>query len=1212
MARVSVDSESKNRGWRFWIDRGGTFTDIVAVRADGRLTTQKLLSENPQRYDDAAVFGIREVLGLDEHEEIPEGAIDSVRMGTTVATNALLERKGEPTLLLVTKGFADAIRIGDQRRPDIFALEIKRPSMLYAAVDEIVERLDADGSVVTALDEAAARDTLRRAHDSGLRAVAIVCMHAYLNPVHELRLAELARDAGFTQISVSHQVSPMIKLVGRGDTTIVDAYLSPVLRRYVERLRQALPGVPLQFMQSNGGLVDAHLFQGKDAILSGPAGGMVGAVETARQAGLERIIGFDMGGTSTDVCHYAGEYERRYDTEIAGTRIRAPMMNIHTVAAGGGSIVQFDGTRLRVGPESAGASPGPACYGHDGPLTVTDCDVMLGKLHPEYFPRVFGVDGNEPLDRKAVEHKFNLLLQVIRQQSGANYTPEELAQGCIEIAVEQVATAIRKISIEQGYDVGRYTLACFGGAGGQHACQVADALGMSRVYVHPLAGVLSAYGIGVSKLRQLREQALEKILDDELQPELQQKLASLALEARAGLGAQAVDEVTVLYRLHLRYQGTDTVFLVEYETVEQAAREFHQQYRQRFGFSEEERAIVVEAISAEAIANTSLPAIDLRDETAGASNAETQVYTRTADGRQTETTSARVVYRQQLRANQAIDGPAIIIEANSTIVVEPGWSANLDDRHGIHLQRRVSPAQGAEVSLRADPVTLEIFNRKFMAVAEQMGSVLERTAHSVNIKERLDFSCAVFDAEGNLVANAPHVPVHLGSMGESVRSVIRQHGTGMRPGDAFALNDPYHGGTHLPDITVVSPVFCNQDLVPDFFVASRGHHADIGGVTPGSMPPGSRTVEDEGILISDFQLLKSGRFQTDALLQLLRNHEHPARNPQQNIADLKAQVAANEAGQRSLQSIVDEYGLTTVRAYMQHVQDNAESAVRQAISVLRSGRFETEMDNGCTIRVVINIDNAQRSAQINFNGSSAQSHDNFNAPASICRAAVLYVFRTLVADDIPLNEGCMRPISLTIDEGSLLSPGYPAAVVAGNVETSQCIVDALYGALGIQAAAQGTMNNFTFGNDRWQYYETLCGGSGAGEGFDGADAVQCHMTNSRLTDPEILEQRFPVRVAGFSIRRGSGGRGRHRGGNGVRREIEFLQPMTAAIVSNRRRHGPFGLAGGGAAQPGANRVLRVNGKMQELSYAEKIELEAGDRMIIETPGGGGFGRPDGE
>ena len=1201
-------------GWRFWIDRGGTFTDIVACHPDGQLMTSKLLSENPRRYDDAAVFGIRQCLGLNVQDPIPAGLIDSVRMGTTVATNALLERKGEPTLLLITQGFADAIRIGDQRRPDIFALAIKRPPMLYTHVVEIPERLDANGEVVTGLDEAAARGALQQGYAYGLRAVAIVFMHSYLNPAHEQWVAELAEEIGFTQVSASHQVSPMIKLIGRGDTAIADAYLSPVLRRYVGQLMQALPGVPLQFMQSNGGLVDAQWFQGKDAILSGPAGGIVGAVETARQVGFERIIGFDMGGTSTDVCHYAGEYERRYDTEIAGTRIRAPMMNIHTVAAGGGSIVQFDGTRLRVGPQSAGADPGPACYGRDGPLTVTDCNVMLGKLRSEYFPKVFGAGGDRPLDRDVVERKFEQLVQEIEAQSGMCYTVEGLAQGCIEIAVEQMATAIRKISIEQGYDVSRYTLNCFGGAGGQHACLVADALGMSHVYIHRLAGVLSAYGIGLSRLRLLREQALEKILVREIRPELERRFSLLAAEVHDALAAQGADNIAIVNRLHLRYQGTDTVFLVSYDTVEQVAQDFHRQYRQRFGFSEDDRPIVVEAISAEATDQASTPSYQFVDEwvTEDANHEITKSGKRTADSGAAGSFTTRILYRSQLQADQGVDGPAIIIEANSTIAVEPGWRATVDDRQGIHLRREAPTPRGAGVSLDADPVTLEIFNRKFMSVAEQMGMVLERTAHSVNIKERLDFSCAVFDADGNLVANAPHVPVHLGSMGESVRSVLQHYRGAMHPGDAYALNDPYHGGTHLPDITVVSPVFYGRQQTPQFFVASRGHHADVGGITPGSMPPGSRTIDEEGILITNFQLVKNGRFETAALLQLLQRHAHPARNPQQNVADLKAQVAANEAGRRALQLMVDDYGLAMVTAYMGHVQDNAESAVRQAISVLHGGEFETEMDNGGRIHVAIEIDQAQQTAHIDFTGSSPQGEDNFNAPASICRAAVLYVFRTLVADDIPLNEGCMRPIALTIPGGSMLNPDYPAAVVAGNVETSQCIVDTLYGALGVQAASQGTMNNFTFGNDRWQYYETICGGSGAGNGFEGADAVQCHMTNSRLTDPEILEQRFPVRVAGFSIRQASGGQGQYHGGNGVRREIEFLQPMTAAIVSNRRRQGPFGLKGGSAGQPGANRVHRRNGNIQELGYAEEIELSVGDRVVIETPGGGGYGHVDGE
>lgn len=1200
--------------WRFWIDRGGTFTDIVARTPSGELLTRKYLSDNPQQYADAAIYGIRRILGLSAGQAIPADDIDEVRMGTTVATNALLERKGEPTLLVVTKGFADVLRIGDQRRPDIFALQIQRPTMLYRQVVEIDERLDAHGKVLHALDEAGAESRLRAAYATGLRSVAIVLMHSYCNPAHEQRLAELARAVGFTQISVSSEVSRKIKLVNRGDTTVVDAYLSPVLRRYVNRVAKELGDVPLRFMQSNGGLAAADYFNGKDAILSGPAGGVVGAVETALQAGYRKIIGFDMGGTSTDVCHFTGEYERSEVSVVAGVRIAVPMMNIHTVAAGGGSIVRFDGTRLRVGPESAGASPGPASYRQGGPLTITDCNIQLGKIRPAHFPAVFGVEANRSLDEDVVNTRFAALVDEINVATGSDYSSEQLALGCVDIAVQHMADAIRKISVEQGHDISRgYVLACFGGAGAQHACQVADALGMEQVYIHPLAGVLSAYGIGQASLRVVRELGTDYAFTPKSTGLIERQLGELAEAGALSLKQQGADPGSLQYVKHilLRYRGTDSAIAVPYEDFSQAVAGFERAYQQRFGFIEPGRDLIVAGVQAEVIASAGRAmreddALPLAGEGVE-SFTDDKVFTHSADRTETGSFDVRILGRAALRPGKPLPGPLLLFEEHSTTIIEPGWQVELDQQGGLHLQRRDAIARHQQVSTRVDAIQLEIFNRRFMGIAEHMGAVLERTAHSVNIKERLDFSCALFDTHGGLIANAPHVPVHLGSMGDGVRYIIDRHQGQFRPGDVYMLNDPFHGGTHLPDITVVSPVFIDASEQPEFYVASRGHHADIGGTTPGSMPARSRVVEEEGVLFSDFMLVSENRFREMELVKALLDNPYPARNTAQNVADLKAQVAANNSGAGKLRQLVEDYGRAVVRAYMQHVQDNAEASVRRTIGVLRDGDYRCAMDNGACIRVDIRINHQSESAVIDFTGTSQQGDDNYNAPASICRAAVLYVFRTLVGEDIPLNEGCLKPLEIIIPPGTILSPGYPAAVVAGNVETSQCIVDVLLGALGKQAASQGTMNNFTFGNDQWQYYETLGGGSGAGAGFDGADAVQCHMTNSRLTDPEILEQRFPVRLQEFRVREGSGGSGARRGGNGLVRRIRFLQPMTAAIVSNRRRTEPFGLHGGLAGSKGRNSLRRAGGKLVELDYSDEIEVFTGDELIVETPGGGGYG-----
>ncbi|MGH6941492.1 hydantoinase B/oxoprolinase family protein [Hypericibacter sp.] len=1195
-------------GWQFWIDRGGTFTDIVARQPDGGLLTHKLLSENPERYRDAAIQGIRELLKLDAGQPIPADAIAAVKMGTTVGTNALLERKGDRTLLVVSKGFADALRIGYQNRPDIFARRIMLPELLYERVIEVEERVTAEGEVLTPLDPAAARLGLQAALEDGIHAVAILLMHGYRHTDHERQLADLAREVGFTQVSVSHRVSPLMKLVGRGDTTVVDAYLSPLLRRYVDQVASELGGARLMFMQSNGGLTDARLFQGKDCILSGPAGGIVGAVETSLQAGFDRIIGFDMGGTSTDVSHYAGEYERAFETQVAGVRMRAPMMQIHTVAAGGGSILFFDGARFRVGPESAGANPGPACYRRGGPLTVTDCNVMLGKLQPEFFPHIFGPGGDQPLDAGIVKTRFGEMVARIEAATGTHRTAEAVAEGFLTIAVENMANAIKEISIQRGYDVTRYTLCCFGGAGGQHACLVADALGMTRIFLHPMAGVLSAYGMGLADVRVMRERAIETRLGEQALQDARTQLDSLEAQARGEMREQELPEaaLSAIRRVHLRYEGTDAALVVEHGNLAEIVARFEAAHRQRYGFIVADKAHILEAVSVEVIGKTESVADPVIEPRAlkPAPSAKARVAMRAAG----VTHDTAVYGRADLQAGDKITGPAIIIEPIGTNVIEPGWQAEMTSHGHLVLTRIVALQRASAVGTKVDPVMLEVFNNLFMSIAEQMGSTLEKTSYSVNIKERLDFSCAIFDREGQLIANAPHMPVHLGSMGESIRTIIRSRSASMEAGDVFVLNAPYNGGTHLPDVTVVTPVFDEAGERVIFYVASRGHHADIGGITPGSMPPDSKTVEEEGVLIDDFQLVDRGRFLEAEMRALLSSGKYPARNPDQNIADLRAQIAANEKGVQELRRMVALYGLDVVWAYMGHVQDNAEEQVRRVISVLKDGRFTYALDDGSQITVAITIDKPSRSARIDFTGSSPQAKSNFNAPSAVCRAAVLYVFRTLVDDTIPMNEGCLKPLEIVIPEGSMLNPRYPAAVVAGNVETSQYITDTLYGALGVLAASQGTMNNFTFGNARYQYYETICGGSGAGPDFDGTDAVHTHMTNSRLTDPEVLEWRFPVMVDSFAIRRGSGGKGKHHGGDGVIRKIRFREAMTAAILSGHRKVPPYGVAGGEPAAVGKNYVLRADGSRTDLGSTDKTEMNPGDVFVIETPGGGGFGR----
>ena len=1245
--------------WEFWIDRGGTFTDVIGRRPDGKLVTHKLLSENPEAYRDAAVAGIRHLLGLAPEEPVPAAQIGAVKMGTTVATNALLERKGERTLLLITKGFRDTLRIGYQARPKIFAKHIIKPDMLHERVAEVDERVRADGTVERAPDLDAVRAELVRAKNDGLRAVAIVLMHAYRYNAHERQIAALAREAGFSQVSASHEVSPLIKLVGRGDTTVVDAYLSPILRGYVAQVAGELNPSPLvgegrevtrqhrrarqsslradlptptpnpspqgrgesrlMFMMSSGGLTAADLFRGKDAILSGPAGGVVGMAETGRQAGFNQLIGFDMGGTSTDVSHFAGEYERTFETEVAGVRMRAPMMLIHTVATGGGSILHFDGARFRVGPDSAGANPGPKCYRRGGPLAVTDANVMVGKLIPDFFPKIFGLRQNEPLDGDAVRAAFATLATDI----GDRRSPEQVADGFIKIAVENMANAIKKISVQRGYDVTRYALNCFGGAGGQHACLVADALGMTSVLIHPFSSLLSAYGMGLADIRSVRQQAVEEPFTDRVREELWKVALTLSRDTIAEVLSQGVaaDRIGVHVRAHIRYAGTDTALIVDACASHPSSTgrgrsgkgglsptkirtAFERGHKARFGFIDRTKSLVLEAVSVEAVGGGARFKEQAQKPTRAKLPAPAR-RTRFFSGGKWR--RAFVYRRETLAPGHKVAGPAIIVEPHQTVVVEDGWQAELTAKNHLVLKRIKKLARARAIGTRADPVMLEVFNNLFMSIAEQMGVALQNTAYSVNIKERLDFSCAVFDGDGSLVANAPHMPVHLGSMDRAVETIIRENKGKIRPGDVYAINAPYNGGTHLPDITVCTPVFDGRKIL--FWVAARGHHADVGGISPGSMSPNATTIAQEGVYIDNFKLVDRGRFREKEILALLTGGDYPARNPVQNIADLKAQIAANEKGVQELRKMVRHFTLPVVRAYMRHVQDNAAESVRRVIDRLHDSSFTSEMDQGTVIKVRIAVDKKKREATVDFTGTSAQQPTNFNAPEPVTRAAVLYVFRVMVDDEIPMNAGCLRPIRIIIPKKSLLSPEFPAAVVAGNVETSQEVTNCLFGALDAMAAAQGTMNNLNFGNARYQYYETICSGSPAGPGFPGTDAVHTHMTNTRLTDPEVLEFRYPVLLEDFHIRKDSGGHGQWKAGDGISRTIRFLERMECTILSGHRRVPPFGLAGGENGHVGKNAVRRKDGRIEALKGCAATVLDSGEAIIIQTPTAGGYGKP---
>jgi len=1198
--------------WEFWIDRGGTFTDVVARRPDGEIVVHKLLSENPDLYRDSSVQGIKDVLGVSGDSQIPVNSIAAVKMGTTVATNALLEREGERTLLAITRGFRDALRIGYQNRPDLFALHIELPQMLYSETLEVDERIDAHGKVLTPLDELSAVEDLQAYYNDGIRSIAIVLMHGYRYHDHENRLAALAQEIGFSQISVSHRVSPLMKLVSRGDTTVVDAYLSPILTDYVGHVASELQGLTehngrLMFMQSSGGLTESGFFQGKDALFSGPAGGVVGMARVSESAGFEKVIGFDMGGTSTDVSHYSGEFEKAFETHVAGIRIRAPMMLIHTVAAGGGSILHFDGARYRIGPDSAGAFPGPASYRNGGPLTVTDCNVMLGKLQPENFPKLFGTNSDEALDRASVKEKFASLAIDIEASTGIKRQAEEVAAGFLAVAVQNMANAVKKISVQRGYDITEYTLCCFGGAGGQHACLVADSLAIKRILIHPYAGVLSAYGMGLADTVISRQHAVETVLTSSSYQDLTELFDQLQQAGVAELRRQGEDreELESKHLLHIRYQGSDTTLVVRHGLLKDVISQFEHLHQMRFGFISVEKEIIVESIEVEVIAaaitTSIMNNVPAQNETLiSTSISEMHCF---MDDQWTLTPFYR---REDLTVGTTIQGPAIILDPTSTIVIESGWQGTITADNNIVLDRYLARKERAAIGTEVDPVMLEIFNNLFMSVAEQMGLVLENTAESVNIKERLDFSCAIFDPEGALIANAPHMPSHLGSMGESITTVVKERRGNIKPGDAYILNAPYNGGTHLPDVTIIKPIFSDQGQLL-FYAASRGHHTDIGGTTPGSAPANSSSIEEEGVVIDNFKLVENGHFREQAIREVLTSGPWPARNPEMNIADFKAQLAACEKGAAELGKMVEHYGIETVHAYMRHIQDNAEESVRRVLETLEDGDFSYELDCGSQITVSIRVDNENRTAVIDFTGTSPQHPGNFNAPTAVVKAAVLYTFRCLAADKIPLNEGCLKPIQIIIPEQSMINPEYPGAVIAGNTETGQVLVDTLFGALKISAASQGTMNNFIWGNDEHQYYETICGGSGATREHDGTDAVHTHMTNSRLTDPEVLEWRFPVVIDSFSIRKGSGGTGRHRGGDGVIRRIQFMEGMKANVLSGHRRIPPYGMAGGGDGAVGSNTVEHANGLTTKLNGTDQIDLEAGDTFIIETPGGGGYG-----
>ncbi|MBX9952720.1 MAG: hydantoinase B/oxoprolinase family protein [Candidatus Obscuribacterales bacterium] len=1234
MAKKFIDSQS----WEFWIDRGGTFTDVIGRSKEQPelLLVTKLLSESPGQYSDATLEGMRRTIARAERSnpagsEASESAeaillsdkIAVARMGTTIGTNALLQRRGDRCALITNRGFKDALRIGYQNRPDIFALSIKLPDMLFERAIELDGRFDACGNEIEPLDLADAEKQLKELLHCGIKSIAIIFMHAYRYDQHEKTIKDLALSIGFEQVSASSEVSPLIRFVSRGDTTVVDAYLTPLLNRYLRTVTGMLPRSRLYFMQSNGGLTPAMNFRGRDCLLSGPAGGVVAAARSAALAGYSHVIGFDMGGTSTDVCHFDGHFERTSETDIQGVKIRTPMMAVHTVAAGGGSILGFDGERCRVGPQSAGANPGPACYRRGGPLTVTDANLLLGRIQPKFFPSIFGDDHAQPLDMQAVKNKFAALTEQIASAGAGSQSPaqespstaEQVAEGYLKIAVEIMASAVRKISTQKGHDLDGSALCAFGGAGGQHACQIADELNIKTVLLHPLAGVLSAFGIGIADTVEIAQAAVEEEFNANNLLSLEKTKTELEAKATATLESHGLksENLETSFGIHLRYRGSDAAIFVPLKSEAETRKTFETLHQKRYGFITE-KPIVIESISAEVISRG-------HDADCGSSHIARVGQTKAVDtvplfcaGQWQE---AEVYVRSELTQAAKIEGPAIIAEETATTVVDPGWSARADKR-GFLILEKVQRSENASAQLdnsaiKADPIKLELFSNRLMSIAEEMGIVLQNTSHSVNIKERLDFSCAIFDRHGKLIANAPHIPVHLGSMSESVQSLMQEKGSALAPGDTFIINNPYLGGTHLPDITAISPVFAKRGdgmpSAPDFFVASRGHHADIGGITPGSMPPASKHIEEEGVIFSHFHLAKEGQLNEDALRKELLSAKYPARNPDQNVADLTAQIAANRCGADALVRLCERYGLSVVESYMQFVRNNAASSVRKALGKISEGEFSAELDDGSRINVKVKIDRKNERVSVDFSGTSGQHQGNMNAPRAISKAALLYVFRTIVNDNIPLNDGCLEPVEFAIPEHCILNPQFPAAVVAGNVETSQILVDALYGAMNLMAAAQGTMNNLTFGDDELQYYETICGGAGAGADYEGSSAVHTHMTNSRLTDPEVLELRYPVLLEHFGVRQGSGGAGKNRGGDGSIRRLRFLKPMTVSILSQRRIAEPFGMHGGKPGKRGINKWIKKGGKEELLPGTVTVKVEAADSIQIETPGGGGWGAP---
>ena len=1216
---MNKDSHIVYQNWQFWIDRGGTFTDIIARHPDGTLLCRKYLSENPESYDDAAVYGIKSMLDIHQSDPVPDGLIDKIKMGTTVATNALLERKGDDVLLAVTKGFKDALEIGYQARPDTFALKIEKPDILYTRVVEINERVSAKGEVLQTLDIELSKKALNTAYNQGLTAIAIVLMHGYQYSQHEKQLMQLAKEIGFSQISASHEVSPLQKLISRGETTLVDAYLTPILLRYIQNISKGLnqhKPAQLLFMQSSGGLTSADTFRGRDAILSGPAGGIVGAVHTAKLAGFDKIIGFDMGGTSTDVSHYAGEFEKAYETEVAGVRMRVPMLHIHTVAAGGGSVLRYQDGRFRVGPESAGALPGPICYRRNGKLAVTDINLCLGKIQADFFPSIFGPEQNLPLDKTNSLQAFADIANNIDDGRSA----EDVAEGFLAIAIQHMAQAIKKISVSRGYDVSNYVLNCFGGAGGQHACLVAEKLGIKTVLLHRYSGILSAYGMGLADIKVERQRVANSLMQSGDIQAIDFAIEQLKQANLEDLNKQGLSNSQITHHCSalLKYLNTDTSLNISLDSLSEMQNSFTEQHQQQFGFFAPDKPIIIDTLIVESYGGAEK--ITEAKQTL-ASDLPIKIQTFRQIYSQGQWLNAPVIKLSSLRFGHEVVGPAIIVEPTGTIIVEKNWrvKVNVNGHLVLHFEavkKVLDPdSTSQETTLnKADPVTLELFNSAFMSIAQQMGIVLRNTSQSVNVKERLDFSCAIFDATGNLIANAPHVPVHLGSMDASVKVII--NGTqSVHAGDVFVQNNPYNGGSHLPDITVITPVFdaANHSIL--FYVASRAHHEDVGGIAPGSMSSLATEIHQEGILLDSVKLVEQGDFQVTRLETLFSSGAYPARNIPQNMADLMAQTAANKTGVNELLKLVEQHSLKTVYAYMQHIQDSAKTSVQKVIAGLEDGEFCYPLESGASIVVKISIDKTKLRACINFTGTSAQQNNNLNAPKAITQAAVMYVFRCLVNDDVPLNAGCMQALDIIVPEGSLLNPRFPAAVVAGNVETSQAVTNALFAALGVLGSSQGTMNNLTFGNERYQYYETICSGSpggmdSKGKGFHGVAAVHTHMTNTRMTDPEILEQRYPVILKEFRIDRDSGGKGKYNAGDGITRTITFLEDMQCSILSGHRITPPYGLKGGEVGRVGRNWLTKPNGEQLDLAGCEHTAVVAGDSISIQSPTGGGFGKAD--